>query len=213
MALYDLTMPLSPSTPVFPGDPAVTFTRYEPARPWHVTILGFGTHVGTHMDAPRHLLPDGATIEAYGPERWFGEAVVIPAPGHGEDQPIPVSVLDAVPGELLRGRFALLATGWDVRRHEANYFNNPWPSAPLARAMLDRGAVLIGIDAANIDSTASGADEIHHILLGAPVPVVENLVGLTALPTLTPLGACFAPIRLKGADGASVRAIAWDLAR
>lgn len=211
MALYDLTMPLTPATPVFPGDPPVSFTRYEPARPWHVTILGFGSHVGTHMDAPRHLLEGGATIERYGPERWFGEAVVIPAPGYGEDEPIPASVLDAVPAGLLRGRFALLATGWDVRRNEPNYFLNPWPSAELARGLLAAGATLFGIDAANIDSTKTGADAIHHIMLGSETPVVENLVGLTALPPLTPLGACFAPILLEGCDGASVRAIAWDL--
>jgi kynurenine formamidase len=211
MAIYDLTMPLSPSTPVFPGDPAVSFTRYDPARPWHVTILGFGSHVGTHMDAPRHLLPDGSTIDGYGPERWFGEAVVIPAPGFGEDEPIPASVLDSLPVELLRGRFALLATGWDVRRQEPDYFNNPWPSADLANALLAAGAALVGIDAANIDSTVAGADQVHRILLGAAIPVVENLVGLTALPPLRPMGACFAPILLEGCDGASVRAIAWDI--
>ncbi|MFM9105933.1 MAG: cyclase family protein [Chloroflexota bacterium] len=211
MAIHALTMPLSPATPVFPGDPPVRFTRHEAARPWHVTILGFGSHVGTHMDAPRHLLPEGHTIEGYGPERWFGEAVVIPAPGYGEDEAIPAGVLDAVPEGLLRGRFALLATGWDVRRQEANYFLNPWPSENLARAVLAAGATLFGIDAANIDSTRSGADAVHRILLGAATPVVENLTGLTLLPALKPLGACFAPILLDGCDGASVRAIAWDL--
>jgi len=172
VAIHDLTMPLSPATPVFPGDPPVSFSRHESARPWHVTILGFGTHVGTHMDAPRHLLPDGGTIEQYGPERWFGEAVVIPAGGYREDEPFPASVLAAVPEGMLRGRFALLATGWDARRHEANYFFNPWPSEDLARAALAAGATLFGIDAANIDSTRSGADAVHRLLLGAPVPVV-----------------------------------------
>lgn len=206
-------MPLGQGTPVFPGDPEIAASRWEPARPWHVTALAFGSHCGTHMDAPLHLLPDGKAIDAYPPGRWFGEAVVIPAPA-GADQAIPSDILSGGREALLGGRFALIATGWD--RHATDrdmFFRHPWLSAGLAQRLADLGATLVGIDAPSVDSTVSGSDEAHRILLGRDILIVENLSGLAALPTWTPLGAAFAPIRLAGGDGAPVRAVAWDLER
>jgi arylformamidase len=211
MAFHDLTMPLGPATPVFPGDPAPSFSRWEPARPWQVTMYTVGSHVGTHMDAPRHLLPDGQTIDGFGPDRWIGETVVITAAGLPEDAPIPATVLTTDPTALLKGRFALLATGWDALADDPAYFRHPWLSPELASALLDAGVALVGIDAPNVDSSVSGSNVVHHILLGAGIPIVENLRGLTALPALVPLGACFAPLRIIDGDGSPVRAVAWDL--
>lgn len=211
MAVHDLTMPLGPGTPVFPGDPEIALSRWEPARPWHVSALSFGSHSGTHMDAPRHLLPDGPTIDSYPPDRWIGQAVAIPAPA-AADEPIPPSVLDDARLGLLRGRFALIATGWNLLATDpADWFRNPWLSPELAERLVRAGATLVGIDTPSVDSTASGSDAAHCILLGNDVLIVENLCGLGALPPWTPLGAAFSPLRLVGGDGAPVRAVAWDL--
>ena len=212
MARFDLTIPYGPATPPFPGDSPISFTRVEAARPWHVTITTAGSHIGTHMDAPLHRLPDGRTIDTFGPDRWFGEAVIIPVPSAQEDTPIPASVLDAIPVHLLRGRFALLRTGWDSRIDGPAYFRNPWPSEELAHALIDAGTTLLGLDAPNVDSSVAGSDVIHRILFGAEMLLVENLCGLDRLPAGMPIGACFAPIPYVGGDGAPVRAIAWDLA-
>jgi len=211
VAFHDLTMPLGPGTPVFPGDPGIALARWERARPWHVTSLAFGSHCGTHMDAPRHLLPDGPTIDRYPPDRWIGEAVVIPA-GAGENAPIPASILAGGGDVALRGRFALLATGWD--RHATDpdrHFRHPWLSPELAQRLVDLGATLVGIDAPSVDSTVSGGDAAHRILLGNGVLIVENLRALSALPAWTALGASFSPLLLERGDGAPIRAVAWDL--
>lgn len=211
MAFHDLTMPLDFDTPIFPGDPEVRLSRWEPARPWHVTSLALGSHTGTHMDAPRHLLPTGPTIDSYPPDRWIGEAVVIPAPA-GEDEPIPPKVVEDSPSELLRGRFALIATGWS--RHSPDpeaYFRHPSLSPAPAARLVELGTTLVGVDAPSVDSSVSGADAAHRILLGNGILIVENLRGLAALPAWTPLGASFSPLRLLSGDGAPVRAVAWDL--
>jgi kynurenine formamidase len=63
-------------------------------------------------------------------------------------------------------------------------------------------------------STASDRDEpggtpAHDVLLGASLPVVENLRGLDGLPDRFRLYAF--PLRLRGADGSPVRAVAeWQ---
>ncbi len=209
-AFFDLTQPLFPGAPVFPGDPAVAIEPWTAAEPWRVSELRLGSHSGTHMDAPRHLFPDGATIDAFTPDRWIGIAIVVPVPGAAADAPFGPEVLEPLPAGLPPGWFALLATGWDRHWGEADHFRHPYPSPDLARALLAAEAGLVGIDAASVDSSVSGGDATHRVLLGAGIPVVEHLRGLDRLTAWAPYRAVFAPLALTDADGAPVRAVAWQ---
>jgi arylformamidase len=207
---FDLTQPLRTGAPVFPGDPPVALSPWAGAAPWHVSELRLGSHSGTHMDAPRHLFAGGAAIDGFGPERWFGRAWVVPVPDAAPDRPIGPSVLAGLPPDLPAGWFALLATGWDRYWGDADHFRHPFLDPALAAALLEAGAGLVGIDAASIDSSVAGGDGAHRVLLGAGVPVVEHLRGLDRLRPWTPYRALFAPLPLVGADGAPVRAVAWE---
>lgn len=51
-----------------------------------------------------------------------------------------------------------------------------------ARFLRDCGAVLVGIDSLNIDSTDDGRRPVHTTLLGADIPICEHLCGLADLP-------------------------------
>lgn len=206
---FDLTQPLAAGAPVFPGDPVVSIAPWPGAGPWRVSELRLGTHSGTHMDAPRHLFPDGATIDDFGPERWIGTAVVVPVPAASADAPFGPEVLASLPSGLPPGWFALLATGWDRHWGGPDQFRHPYPSPELATALLAAGAALVGIDAASVDSSVAGGNATHRVLLGAGVPVVEHLRGLDRLRPWLPYRAVFAPLALVGADGAPVRAVAW----
>jgi len=46
----------------------------------------------------------------------------------------------------------------------------------------DQGAALVGIDSHNIDDTRGRRRPVHTILLGAGIPIVEHMTGLSALP-------------------------------
>lgn len=206
---FDLTQPLAGGSPVFPGDPPVAIESWPDAAPWHVSELRLGSHSGTHMDAPRHLLPGGTTIDAFGPDRWIGNAFVIPVSGVAADTSFGPEVLHALPGGQPPGWFALLATGWDRHWGGPDHFCHPYPSAELATALLAAGAGLVGIDAASVDSSVAGDGATHRLLLAAGVPVVEHLRGLDRLEPWTLYRAVFAPLALVGVDGAPVRAVAW----
>src|SRR5215510_9893879 len=66
MPIYDITAPLSPSLPTYPGDPEVTITPVAQLQ-WgdsaNVSRLGLSSHTGTHLDAPRHFFADGIAID------------------------------------------------------------------------------------------------------------------------------------------------------
>jgi arylformamidase len=73
--------------------------------------------------------------------------------------------------------------------------------------LTDHGAMLAGIDGVNIDGTADLERPAHTRLLGAGIPIIENLTGLDQLP---PAGARFTavPLRIEGFGAIPVRAFA-----
>src|SRR3989338_3448746 len=91
MEIIDLTMPLDERTPVFPGDPpfksvattTVAVEGYEEHR------LSLGSHTGTHVDAPSHMISGGKTLSELPLTQLVGEAVVLDVRGqHSIDVPL-----------------------------------------------------------------------------------------------------------------------------
>ena len=66
ISIVDLTHPLSPAAPVFPRDAPVRVEEHVDegsAAPWCSLQLSMSDHAGTHMDAPRHFLGDGRSVD------------------------------------------------------------------------------------------------------------------------------------------------------
>ena len=102
----------------------------------------------------------------------------------------------------------LVHTGWD--RHwttDAYFEGHPYLTEAAAAALVDRGAVFVGIDSLNIDDTADLRRPVHTTLLGNDIPIGEHLCGLAALPTS---GARFfaVPVKVKAFGTFPVRAFA-----
>jgi kynurenine formamidase len=90
---------------------------------------------------------------------------------------------DLFEGVALNGTAVLVHTGWSEHWKTDQYFNgHPYLTAKSANLLRDAGAVLVGIDSLNIDSTADMSRPAHTILLGAEIPIVEHMTNLDALP-------------------------------
>lgn len=108
----------------------------------------------------------------------------------------------------IRGAAILFHTGWDAHWRTDRYFEaHPHLTSRLAEELVERGAALVGIDSYTIDCTDDGTRPVHSILLGAGIPIVEHLCGLSALPDA---GARFfaVPVKVKGMGTFPVRAFA-----
>jgi arylformamidase len=193
---HDLTRPLAPGGPVYPGDPAVRFRAHaELARDgYRVTEVSLGTHAGTHLDAPAHFLAGGAPVDQLPLDRLLG----------------PARVLDlraAETWEVAAGDRLLLRSGWEERWGGADYFHAfpPLPEA-LARALARAPAALLGRDTPSLHPDPEADARLHRLLLGAGVLILENLAGLAALPDHVWLAAL--PLPLAGLDGAPCRVVA-----
>ena len=120
----------------------------------------------------------------------------------------PATLLRIVKRSLdVKGRAVLVHTGWD--RHwttDAYFEGHPYLTEAAAAALVERGAVFVGIDSFNIDDT----DDLRrpvHTLLGNNIPIGEHLCGLAGLPAR---GARFfaVPVKVKAFGTFPVRAFA-----
>lgn len=204
--LLDLSRPLGPGTPVFPGDPefdsspAATVERDGFA----VAGLRLSTHTGTHVDAPAHVLPGGATLDDLPLDLFCGPALVIDVTAAGAVGIGP----DVLPREVTPGTIVLFRTGWDAHAGTPAEFDHPFLLPATARRLRTLGVRTVGIDCASVD--APGHLAVHRELAGPPGDpgvVVENLAHLDRLPRTGCVVQVF-PLPLLGGDGSPVRAVA-----
>jgi kynurenine formamidase len=174
-------------------------TTFEIGR---ITLLG---NTGTYLDSPYHRFEDGADLAEMALERLAElPAVVLDLVG----SPHSGITAAALARYDVHGCAVLLHTGDDLRFGTPDYLTN---AAFLTREgalwLVEHGAVLVGIDAANIDDTSDPSRPAHTLLLDAGIPIVEHLTGLQQLPTT---GATFTavPPRIRRFTSFPVRAFA-----
>lgn len=217
--LVDLTQPLGPATPLWPGSTpfaASTLLTVE-ADGCYVRELALPEHIGTHLDAPAHFAADGRRVHELTPDLLVRPAAMLDVAARVDDDPHALVTrghleeLEARDGRLERGSAALVRTGWDANVSDPGRYLGPhdalaFPGLDLSAAelLLERGVVGVGIDTLSTDPGASTTFPVHRTLLPAGLWQVEGLVGLDRLP---PRGAWIvvAPLRLVEGSGTPAR--------
>lgn len=203
MTLYDLSWPLRPDLPVWPGDHPVTWSwtlRRADGASVNLGAWAATTHAGAHADAPLHVDDAGPSIDALDLAAFWGEASLVDAP--------PTAPLDeAWVDEMLARRPAprlLVRTGcWRDPARFPTVFPTLTPGA--AQRLAAAGIRLFGTDAPSVDPFDAKDLAVHRALLGAGVAVLENLRLDGVPPGRYELVAL--PLRLVGADASPVRAV------
>jgi arylformamidase len=211
--IIDLSHPLSPDTPVFPGDPAVQVTIFDSTDTPNVTggrhlncsHIGMSLHCGTHMDAPFHFVQDAATIDRVLLDCCMGPAVLIRLPWDVHGLTIEREHLAGHESQLCACRRVVFTTLWHRRWGAANYLSaHPVITGPAAQLLVDWGVQLVGVDTPSVDRPPF---EAHLALLGHGVLIVENLTNLDAIP-VDAFQLVALPLKILGRDGSPVRAVA-----
>jgi arylformamidase len=201
MTVVDLTIPLAVGMAYHPahhGPGLDPYARHEELG-FRATTITLSSHLGTHVDAPSHFVADGATLEAVRLDDLVGPAQVVRLETAPRQELTPAELPETSEPRLL------LHTGWAAHAAgEERYFTEyPWIGPELARELVRRGVRLVGLDSPSVDYDPC---ETHHILLGAGLVIVENLVGLELLPDRVELAVL--PLPIVGGDGCPARAIA-----
>lgn len=205
MKVYDLTHTIQNDMPVYPGteQPKLTTACTIEAVGYRETLLHMFSHTGTHMDAPAHMLLDGAALDSYPGEKFAGTAVVVDCRERGS---ISLPLLQSY--NLDGVDFVLFCTGWDKKWGSPDYYEGfPCLTADAAAYLATLPLKGVGEDTISLDPCDSVDFPNHITLLGAGLVNTENLKELDAL-----LGKEFIfitlPLKFESADGCSCRAVA-----
>ena len=168
------------------------------------TRLELFSHVGTHMDAPAHMLRGAVQLDELGADAFAGSAWVLDAEKYAGT--IPPEALDAFPG----ADFLLVSTGWERFWGGGEYFGSyPTLAAATVERALSLGVKGIGVDTMGIDPMDDETYANHFLVFRAGKVIVENLCGLVPLRGRRLYFAAL-PLKYKNADGAPVRAVALE---
>ncbi|MEW9534432.1 cyclase family protein [Microbispora sp. NPDC049125] len=209
--IVDLSVPMVSGMPVYPGDPAVEIAPALTVAAGGVNVLGLhlGSQSGTHVDAPFHIDDALPTLDDLPLERFVGPAAVVDARGLPPRSPIGAGL---VAPWLRPGVILLVATGWSDQWGTGGYLEHPYLAAEAAESIAEAGVRTVGVDALSVDPTPAGDLPAHRALCGAHAVIAENLRNLGVLIDAQaagrPIEVSLLPLRIQGADGAPVRAVA-----
>ncbi len=200
MQIIDLSHTIANSTPVYPGDPSVNIVIAGSFSKQGCLdhIITMGSHTGTHIDAPAHMIEGGKELKDYPIERFVTKSVCIDARNGFNVEPIRSS-------KVPEGGSVIFYTGISEIYLKEEYWNDYIVlDEDCCQALIDKKISMVGLDTASADNV--DGFPIHKKLLGADILIIENLTNLKSL-----VGKTFElqalPIKLEK-DGAPVRAIA-----
>ena len=210
MRIYDITVPISASeTPTYPGDPGIEIKQWAALSAGdaaNVTLLHFGAHTATHIDAPAHFIEGASRIDALPLDVMLGRARVV-------EIPRDVRVIDAreLARQDLSGVTRILfktrnSEFWaDAGSNFQEDFTYIEPDA--AHALVQAGVRLVGMDYLSVEKFKSERFETHLALLSRNIVIVEGL-DLRGVPAGDYELICL-PLKIASGtgDGAPARAV------
>ena len=206
--IYDLSLTISNILPAYPGDPKVVLKqKVEFSRSgYNVKSIQMGTHSGTHVDAPLHLIDKAANIVDVPLNNFIGDATFVEIL---KDYNEPINLADVEKLDIREGDIVIVRTGWEEKKYSDLYFSNfPYFHPETADYLISKGIKSIGADIPSVDGpNESGA--FHKKILGVGIGVIEALINLAPIVGKR-LFFCGLPLKIKDGDGSPIRAVAID---
>ena len=211
MKIYDITVPISETVPIYSGDPTVSFDVCKSIAKGdaaNVSQICFGVHTGTHVDAPNHFIDGMRRVDQLDLDKLIGNCRVI----------LVHESVDAIEphhlGDLTSVERVLFKT-----RNSA-FWNEPekgfrtdftYISPDAARSLADQSIKLAGIDYLSVEKFGSKDFATHITLLEKEIVILEG-ADLREVPPGDYEIICL-PLKYIGAagDGAPARTILREL--
>ncbi len=199
----DLTHTFTDDMPVYPGDDCAKLYQSDFIKDCGVSDhkIESGMHVGTHMDAPLHMVEGGALICDFPIEKFQNRGVLIDA------RNVKIIDRDILENYNIRENDTVLIwTDWDKKFRDHDYFKD-WPhmTVAFAQTLVDKKIALIGMDTLGPDPICDDFP-VHKTFLPNNVLIIENMTNLGVLNGKEVIIHAY-PMKYK-ADAAPVRVVA-----
>ena len=207
----DLTHELHDGMPIYPGDPSPSFVSYATLEKngVNLTKLILGSHTGTHIDAPRHFIPDGIGVDEIPPSKLVGEAYVCDLSSKPIGSGITGSDLRKnLEEKIAKDDIVVCYTGcsehWGDEPVSSNY---TYLTENAAEYLVSKRVRAVGIDFLSVEKFRAPNPVAHKALLGNGIFIIESLSRATKQFVGKRILMICMPIKLQNGDGAPSRII------
>ena len=191
MKYIDITKPIFSGMEKYPTDPDVkveVFKALERGDSCNLLSVAFGSHTGTHIDAPRHIFDNGKTVDEISIETLISDVIVTGSAAFSEKGFFEKLRKKNIKGVLIKGEEDQSAL-----------------TTEIAELLLESGIKIVGTERMSIETSQNKSHPVHRALLGRNVMIVENLALKNVKEGFYKF-ICL-PLKIKLADGAPVRAV------
>jgi kynurenine formamidase len=209
--IIDLSYTISSNMLVYPDteQPSFQWIKRVSSEDVNLTRVTMLVHTGTHVDAPKHFFDNVPCIDEITLDSFFGTCKLFRYNKKPASQEITLEEVQRSGFDLNQGDIFLLATGIEAFAETREYnFIYPFPSEKLIHWLISKKIKAYMTDATSVDPVGMESSPKHRLLLGAGIPIVENLCNLGQLPEEKPFIVCALPLKLDGREGAPCRAVA-----
>jgi len=202
MRFIDLSHTISNNTPVSPLDKRIDMQRVKFLNKDHYndTKMISTMHIGTHIDAPSHMLDCETNISDYSIEKFIGQGVFL-----NFENEKSIELREEDKDRIKKDSIVLIYTNMDKLIDTDEYFNDhPKLSIELCNYLVEKKIKIVALDFYSPDSLPL---TIHKTLLKNNVLIVENIKDAHLLKGIDDFTLYMVPIKLD-AEGAMIRAFA-----
>jgi arylformamidase len=206
MEIIDVTLPMHDNMTLYEGDAPYRCWRFRavPDDGYQMSLVSFGTHCGTHVDAPAHFVDGGCGVTDLSLETMCGSVRVIDVRSAG--LVITADVLKAHGIDGVERLLLKTVTGRKLRQP----FDPEYAHLTLDAAtyLVEQTAIrLIGIDSFSVERCPIEGFPVHNTLLRTDPPkVIVEAIDLERVDEGDYQLTCL-PLALEGADGAPARVV------
>jgi len=198
--LHDISMKISADMPVYKGKeekkPIFRVLSDHNSADVHETGITCDMHLGTHVDAPLHMIKGGETMDYVGLDKVFSHCQVLDL----TDVEGGITELALKETSIESGEVVLLKTKNSYEERVTNFI---YLEESGARYLVEKGIKGVGIDTPGIERDQEGHPS-HKLLLGKGIFIVEGLV-LKDVPS-GKYTLLLAPLNIEGVEAAPARA-------
>ena len=201
--IYDISLPLDGRTIIYPGNPEMLIEPYKsvPEHPTNLSKITFGSHTGTHVDAPRHIDNNAIGVDKISLEACIGLCRVLDMTKVEEK----ISISDLEKENIKKGERILVKTKNSLRGFREFYEDYIYLDGDAADFLCNADIVLFGIDSLSVKKRGGEDVRPHKSLLSKSIVIFEGL----DLSSVEPGEYNFIglPLRLVDLDGAPARVL------
>ena len=202
MNYIDLSHLISKNTKTYPSDPDIEIKIEKKIATDNSLLHSFklGTHTGTHLDAPAHILEKTKTIDCFPINKFSGKAIKIDTTTFREIK-LKNHTYDGI----------IFDTGWHKNFRKPDlFYSSKRPEIPeqIIEKLIEQNIKFFGCDLPSVDISGSKKKPVHKMLLKNEIIIYESLANLNQLPFLKEFDFFGFPLPIKNLEGSPVRAVA-----